>query len=236
MKRISFFILFALIINPLINVAQEGNFISLKQVSEMLENKKKSSSLLYLYFDKNRSTLTKYINTPDEIITVTNRLGEVKIYYPETNQVTYMQSGQLSSQRSLIHYFANHQTEHLGLADEGFQLESRKYEGQYLVTEWKSPSGLKMIDRVKMVFDGANPIYAEYLTTNKSIFKKIYYTGYHDFGSFRMPLRITEINYQENGDSTINRTIFSEFTIGKTAHSEYFNFKIPDDAKPITNK
>lgn len=213
--------------------SQDGPYISMKQNTELLQNRKKSTSTLDLYFDKSKTTLTKYIKVPEEVITMTNRLGEIKIYYPSTNQVAYMQGNQFSAQRTTLYYFTNNQTDHLGLADEGFKLISRNYEGQYLVATWKSPAGMGTIDQVKMVFEGANPIYSEYISTKGDVLKKVFYTQYHDFYSFRMPLRITEISFQPTGDSIINRTIFSDVSVTQTPSSDYFNFKIPDDAQTI---
>ena len=230
-KRIN--ILFLLIVIALPAYVQDGNYISLKQKTELLEKNKKITSSLELYFDKSRTTLTKYIRVPEEVITVTNRLGEIKIYYPSTNQVAYMQGNQFSAQRSTLYYFTNNQTDHLGLADEGFTLVSRNYEGQFLVAMWKSPAGSGVIDQVKMVFEGANPIYSEYINTKGIVLKKVFYTQYHDYYSFRMPLRITEISFHPTGDSIINRTIFSDVSVTIAPSSDYFNFKIPDDAQTI---
>lgn len=199
----------------------------------MVENQKKISGLLELYYDKSKNTITKKVAKPEELIIVTNKLGEMKVYYPSTNQVSYMQTNELSSQREMIFYFANNQTDHLGLMDEGFNLVSRNYDGDYIVTVWKAPSNIKAVDQVKMVFDGSNPIYAEYTSAENQVIKKIYYSNYQDYISFRLPLRITEIGYLESGDSTIKRTIFSNVNITTSPASEFFNFKIPDDATPI---
>jgi hypothetical protein len=63
--------------------------------------------------------------------------------------------------------------------------------------------------------------------------KKIYYTNYQDFTQFRLPLKIIEISYLPSGDSVINRTQFSEVKLASVPENKYFNFKIPDNAKPI---
>ena len=213
--------------------AQSGNYISLKQRTEILENKKKIANEVDLFFDNNKQIITKYYHSSTEFIMVTNSLGEIKTYYPESNEVGYKQITELSSKRNLIYYFANNLTDHLGLADEGFSLSSNTFENQFYVTLWKAPSVLKGIETVKMVFENGLPVYSEYLANKKKILKKIYYTNYKDFTQFRLPLKIIEISYMPSGDSIINRTLFSDVKVSSSADNKYFNFKIPDNAKPL---
>jgi hypothetical protein len=84
-----------------------------------------------------------------------------------------------------------------------------------------------------MVFENGLPVYSEYQANKKKIVKKIYYTNYKDFTQFRLPLKIIEISYLPSGDSLINRTLFSNVTVSASADDKYFNFKIPDNAKPV---
>jgi len=213
--------------------AQTANYISLKQHSEILENKKKIANDVDLFFDNNKKTITKYYHASPEFIMLINSLGEIKTYYPASNEVGYKQISELSSKRNLIYYFANNATDDLGLAEEGFSLISNTYENQFYVTTWKAPSILKGIESVKMVFENGLPVYSEYQSLKKKIIKKIYYTGYTDFTQFRLPLKIIEISYLPSGDSIINRTLFSDIKVSSTADDKYFNFKIPDHAKPL---
>ncbi len=213
--------------------AQQGSYISLKQHTEVLENGKKISNDVDLFFDNNKQTITKHYHASTEFVMISNALGEIKTYYPATNEVGYKQMSELSSKRNLIYYFANNLTDHLGLAEEGFNLVSNTYENQFNVTLWKAPSILKGIETVKMVFDNGLPVYSEYQANKKKILKKIYYTNYKDFSQFRLPLKIIEISYLPTGDSIINRTLFSNVKVSSSADNKYFNFKIPDNAKPV---
>lgn len=230
-QRIYLFFLF-LLLGVSLN-AQPGSFISLKQHTEILENGKKIANEVDLFFDKNKQIITKYYHSSPEFIMISNSLGEIKTYYPGTNEVGYKQISELSSKRNLIYYFSNNLTDHLGLADEGFNLSSNTYENQFYVTLWKAPSILRGIETVKMVFEKGLPVYSEYLTNKKKILKKIYYTNYDDFTQFRLPLKIIEISYMPSGDSIINRTLFSDVKVSSSADGKYFNFKIPDNAKPV---
>ncbi len=213
--------------------AQSGNFISLKQRIEILENKNKLTENLDLYFDKEKLIITRHYRSNPEYIMLTNAFGEIKTYYPAKNEVNFNQISELSSKRSLIYYFANNLTEHLGLVDEGFSLISNTFEGQYYVTKWKAPSILSGIETVKMVFENGLPVYSEYNSNQEKILRKIYYTNYHDFKRFSLPTKIIEISYLPAGDSIISRTVFSDVKVSSTADNIYFNYKIPENAKPF---
>lgn len=213
--------------------AQSGNYISLKQRTEILENNNKLTKELDIFYDNNKYTITKYYYSEPEYIMVANVFGEIKTYYPTKNEVDFKQISEMSTKKSLIYYFANNFTEHLGLADEGFSLISNTFEDPYYVTQWNAPSALSGIETVKMVFDNGLPIYSEYNANKKKVLKKIYYTNYNDFSKFRLPAKIIEISYLPTGDSIISRTVFSDVKISSSPENSYFNFKIPENAKPL---
>ena len=100
-----------------------------------------------------------------------------------------------------------------------------------MITTWQAPVSLKVINQIKIVFKDMLPIYAEYLGLDGNIKKKIYYSRYSDFKSFSMPLRITEITFESKTDSTIRLSVFSNVRTTDFPDDNYFNFKIPDDAK-----
>ena len=228
------FLLFQILVCSTSLIAQTKSYISLKQHTDVLENKNKLSNEIDLYFDNDKQTITKYYHSTPDFIMVVNALGEIKTYYPTKNEVGYKQISEMSSKRNLIYYFANNLTDHLGLADEGFSLISNTFEDKYYVTQWKAPSILRGIDIVKMVFDNGFPIYSEYKSNKETILKKIYYLSYSDFERFKLPSKIIEISYLPSGDSIINRTVFSDVKVTSTADSPYFNFKIPENAKPLS--
>lgn len=213
--------------------AQPGNYISVKQRVEILENRNKLATDVDWFLDNGKQILTKYYHASPDFIIVTNPLGEIKTYYPSRNEVDYKQMSENSSKRNLIYYFVNNLTDNLGLADEGFTLVSNTFENQYYVTLWKAPSVLNGVESVKMVIDNGFPVYSEYKSGKKKILRKIYYSNYKDFGSFRLPMKIIEISFRTPGDSIISRTVFSDVKVSSTADNSYFDFKIPEDAKPI---
>lgn len=214
-------------------LAQGKSYIAVKQHTEVLEKNNKLGTDVDWFLDNSRQTLTKYYHASPDFIMVTNALGEIKTYYPSRNEVDYKQISEMSSKRNLIYYFANNLTDNLGLSDEGFSLISNTFEDKYYVTVWKAPSILNGIETVKMVFDNNLPVYSEYKANKKKILKKIYYTNYKDFEQFRLPLKVIEISYRTSGDSVISRTVFSDVKVSSMADNSYFNFKIPENAKPI---
>ncbi len=230
------FLLFQIVVLSITLHAQPGSYISLKQRTEILENKNKLTTNVDLFFDNDRQIITKYYHSSPDFITVSNALGEIKTYFPAKNQVDYKQIAEMSSKRNLIYYFANNLTDHLGLLDDGFTLESNTFEDHYYVTLWKPPSYITGIAAVKMVFDNGFPIYSEYRENKEKISRKIYYTNYNDFVGFRLPMKIIEINYKSTGDSIISRTIFSDVKVSSSPDNSYFDFKIPNDAIPIKSE
>jgi hypothetical protein len=231
LQRIFLLCFLSLLQFPLI--AQPASYISLNQKTDVTENNKKISNEVDIYFDNNKKIITKYYHSTRNFILISNSLGEIKTYYPATNEVAYNQIRELSSKRNLIYYFANNLTDDLGLSDEGFNLTSNTFEDQYYVTIWKAPSVLKGIDKVKMVFENRLPVYTEYQSLKSKVIKKIYYTNYKDFSQFRLPLKIIEINYLPSGDSIVTRTLFSNVKASSSGDDDYFNFKIPENAKPL---
>ena len=213
--------------------AQSDSYISIKQKTDVLVNKNKLTTEIDLFIDNNKKIITKYYHASSDFIMIVNSLGEIKTYYPEKNEVDFKQVSELSSKKNLIYYFVNNLTDHLGLADEGFNLESTTFEDQYYVTNWRPPSILSELANVKMVFENGFPVYSEYVANKEKILKKIYYTNYKDFERFRLPMKIIEISYKPSGDSIISRTIFSDVNVSSVANNSYFNFKIPENAKPV---
>lgn len=214
--------------------AQSSRYISLKQQTEILEGKRKNTNLIEIYFDNQKHTITRFYHSPKDLITMANALGEIKTYNPVRNEVSYQQLEGLSSKNNVVYFFVNNLTDHLGLADQGFTLESSMYEGEFYVTNWVAPVSIKNIAKVKMVHKNGLPAYSEYLDNKGEVLKKTYYTGYYNLPWFRFPQKVIDIAYLPTGDSTITRTMYSDIQVSDVAESEYFNFEIPKDAKSVT--
>ena len=145
--------------------------------------------------------------------------------------MTIQQNQSLSTTNELLYYFINNKQSDLGLSKEGFKLTGSTREEGLMVTIWQAPVSIKVIDHIKIVFNDMQPVYAEYMGVDGTIKKKIYYSRYTDYKFFTIPLRITEISFESKSDSTIRLSVFSNVRTNDFPDNNYFNFKIPDDAK-----
>ena len=231
MVRIIFLSLF-LIINVSLK-SQESNCVSVTQETRVLSKGVKSVFRCDIFYNKEKDAITTHHYYPTEFIKLSNRFGEMKLYFPKDNTVSVQQDQSLSTTNDLLYYFVNNRLSDLGLMKEGFKLVSTTSEDGMIVTLWQAPVSLKVVDRIKVVFKEMVPVYSEYLSTDGLIRKKIYYSRYADFKAFKIPLRITEISFESRTDSTIRLSVFSNIKVTDTPEDDYFNFKIPDDARII---
>ena len=212
-------------------LSQDRDCVSVNQVAQVLSKGSKSVFKCDIYYNKEKDAIVTHHYYPAEFVKMSNRFGEMKIYFPKTNSVTIQQDQSLSTTNELLYYFINNKLTDLGLLKEGFKLVNTSREEGMMVTTWQAPVSLKVINQIKFVYKDMLPVYAEYLGIDGKIIKKIYYSKYADFKTFRMPLRITEISFESKTDSTIKLSVFSNVRTADFPEVEYFNFKIPDDAK-----
>jgi hypothetical protein len=212
-------------------MAQTKDCVSVTQETQTLQKGLKSIFKCDIYYNKEKDAVVTHHNYPAEFVKMSNRSGEMKIYFPATNTVTVQQNESYSTTNELLYYFVNNKTTDLGLAKEGFKLINTGTEEGLMVTIWQAPGSLKAINKIKIVFKDMLPVYAEYIALNGTIMKKIFYSNYTDLQTFRMPLRITEISFETKTDSTIRLSVFSDVRTKDFPENNYFNFQIPDDAK-----
>jgi hypothetical protein len=205
--------------------------VSVSQETRVLSKGSKSIFKCDIYYNKEKDVVVTHHYYPAEFVKTSNRFGELKIYFPGTNTVSVQQGEALSTTNELLYYFVNNKMSDLGLSKQGFKLVKTSREEGMMVTLWQAPASLKVINQIKIVFKDMVPVYAEYLTQKVEIMKKIYYSNYSDFKTFSLPLRITEINFDNKTDSTIRLSIFSNVHTSDFPDDTYFNFKIPDDAR-----
>jgi hypothetical protein len=212
-------------------VAQEKSYVSVSQETQVLNQGAKSVFKCDIFYSKEKDAIVTHHYYPEEFVRMSNRFGEMKIYFPSTNSVKIAQNVFFSTSNELLYYFVNNKLSDLGLSKEGFSLANTSNEGDMIITTWKAPIGSKLIQQVKVCFRDMVPVYAEYTDLGGTISKKIYYSRYEDFESFRMPTRIVEINFEGSSDSTISRSVFTNIRTYERPEGEYFNFTIPENAK-----
>jgi hypothetical protein len=224
-------VLFFVTLTGLNLIAQTKDCVSVTQQIQTLQKGSKSIFKCDIYYNKEKDAVVTHHYYPAEFVKISNRSGEMKIYFPATNTVTVQQNESYSTTNELLYYFVNNKTTDLGLAKEGFKLIKTDSEEDLMVTIWQAPATLKVISKIKIVFKDMLPVYAEYQASNGTIMKKIYYSNYTDLLTFRMPLRITEISFETKTDSTIRLSVFTNVRTKDFPENNYFNFKVPDDAK-----
>lgn len=211
--------------------AQEKDRVAVTQETQVLHKGIKNTITCDIFYNKEKDAIIAHYYSPLEFVKMSNRFGEYKIYFPKTNSVELQQDPNMATTNELLYYFVNNKITDLGLSKEGFVLVKTTHEEDMLVSIWEAPATLKAVKQVKVVFKAAAPIYAEYLGYSGNILKKIYYSHYQNFKTFQLPLRVTEISFNGSADSTISRSVFSNVRTSGFTGNDYFNFKIPDDAK-----
>lgn len=184
-----------------------------------------------IYYNATEGKMLMHYTYPSDYYFISNRLGEAKIYYPDKNEVMLKQQDMFSTDNSLLFYFICNKGNDFGLKELGFHIGETRFEEDVLVTSWLPPVELiNQISKIEMVYDDYAPIYSAYFDKNEQITKKIFYSDYTVFDFFTLPMRVTELNYTPQGDSTITRIIYSNVNTNITDNS-FFDFKVPDDAK-----
>lgn len=227
--RLSFFI--GILFPSVLFSQKSSNYISYSMNNQSYRNGLLTTAHADFFYNKEQGILVSSYSSPKEFIKVSNRKGEIKLYIPKTNTVTYTQDITLSSENELIFYFSNNQQQDLGLEREGFTMVDSRLDENYLIFVWEAPQEMNAVKKVEIVYEGDYPIYAAYFNLNGDILKKIYYYDYFSTTYFQMPTKVTEISYTSERDSTVQRTIFSNINVSNTPSSSYFNFKVPDNAK-----
>lgn len=186
----------------------------------------------FLYNGETGKIISHYLSPKDFYKTI-NSKGEISIYTPKDNTVTFMQNSQYSSSNELLYYFVNNLMQDMGLKNEGFTQVNTQRDNNYLVTTWQAPPGMKAVSSAELVSENFLPVFAQYFDSKGKALKKIYYYDYYKSSKFCLPKKITEITYTSAGDSTVRRTKFSNIEAGYNIDDSRFDFKIPDDAEKI---
>jgi outer membrane lipoprotein-sorting protein len=183
-------------------------------------------------FYRQNGNLVTHFTYPHEYVLMANNFGEIKIYDPFKNTVIQFQNFLFSTQSSQFYYFFTGKTYDMGLTNIGYVQEKTEYENNLRVTEWKLkvPDKKALIQKVKLVFENQRPIYMDYQNLQDKIIRKVFYYNYTQLENFEFPAATTDIIYNDK-DSTVSKTLYSDFKINNETTSAYFNYSIPENAK-----
>jgi hypothetical protein len=219
----------------LISFRSDNHRLSVRMESKRLFNGKVAIVKADLFFKYTEGLLLMHYFYPTDYLFITNNKGEVKMYFPDKNEVVSQQNQIFASDNDALYFFLSNQVNDLGLKDMGYSVMATHFEEGITVTDWLPPSWqLGKISKVELAHENYLPIYTAYYNEKNKAIRKVYFSNYSMSNAAALPQRITEIEYLPNGDSIISRKIYSDIKFDLNASSEYFDFKIPDDAKPIT--
>jgi hypothetical protein len=209
--------------------------ISVTMESKRLHKGKVVTVKADIFFKYTEGILIMHYSYPNDYVFMTNTKGEVKVYYPDKNEVMVQQNQMFSSDNDALYFFLSNKLNDLGLKESGYKLQSTKFENGLTVSSWLPPAMLlNKISRVQLAHENYLPIYSAYYNAANRPLRKVYFSNYYVANQAAIPQRITEIEYLPNGDSVISRKIYSNINFDGQARSSYFDFKIPANAKLLT--
>ncbi|WP_266364548.1 LolA family protein [Tellurirhabdus rosea] len=183
-------------------------------------------------FYQRSGDLVTHFTYPKEMVILANKFGETRIYDPKANAVMRVQNAMFGTQTTQLSYFLSGATADMGLSQIGFVQKKTSTAKGLLVTDWKPKTADKkaLIQRVRVVYNGLNPIYMHYTDGGGKVIRKVYYSGYQNLGARPFPTATTEIMY-DKGDSTVSKTTYTDFRLNQQANSPYFTYRIPANAQ-----
>jgi outer membrane lipoprotein-sorting protein len=206
--------------------------ISMKMESKILAKGKATiiNAELYYQYDQGK-LLTRYLK-PLDYMFFTNNKGEAKIYYPTSNEVMMRQSAEFNSEKGLLYFFLANKLSDLGLGEMGFKIMDTRFDDGLVISTWNPPGELlKSYSKVELVHESYRPIFIAYYDKKGKVIQKIFYYEYTSYPDFSMPLKVVQTDFMADGDSSITKITYSDIKIGDKANSNFFNFKIPVNAK-----
>lgn len=206
--------------------AQHRLSVDAKSVQVTAGKKITSERSLYLHPD---GRMISHQQRPMELISLTNSLGEMRIYDPASNEVAAMNDKEMASSKEMVALFASGSYVDMGLPLYGYTHSDTRNEGGLLIKSY-TPRDNSAVAKVELVFERHLPICMVYYGPKGNTIRKVYFSRY-EHGRIPMPMRITEVEYTAKSDSIVRLTTYSNLLIGADASSEMFDFEIPADAK-----
>ena len=207
------------------------NKLQVQIVTKQAANGNSTTIKADMYYRSN-GNITTHFQQPAEYILQTNKEGEYQMYDPKANTIQQNQMESVSTEITFFSYFLTGQVNDMGLRKLGFQQVSTDFDYGLLVTEWqpKSPLGVPIF-KAELVHQDYKPVYLGYENFEGKALRKMFFYNYKKIGAIDFPTTITEINFYDNGDSTVSKTQYNNIKINDAATGTYFDFEPPSDAK-----
>jgi len=191
--------------------------------------KGKLSTVTKSVYCTSNGRLVTLFKTPVKYYFIANAKGEAQFYTPDTGEVLSQYSPDLSSNTELAMLFMSGRIDDLGLGQFGYKAGPPSREDGYIKKTFTPSDPSKPL--VEIVYENYLPIYCAYMAPDGKILSKKYLDEYSRFGRFVLPLRITDISYGKDRDSSVVRTIYSDVKVD--VDNPNFDFQVPADAKPM---
>ena len=185
-------------------------------------------------FYNSNGTLVVHFTVPQEYYMVSNRLGETTVYQPAANEVMQMNDPAVSSESELLTVFMSPSYADLNLTRMGFVLDKVERKGEDQIKTYH-PTHIadKAIKKVIVVCRDKNPIYCAFYDRDDRLTKKTYYSKYFSLPTMSFPTLVTQIAYDDKGDSVIRKEEYRNIRTKNFASNALFDFKVPANAKRV---
>lgn len=169
---------------------------------------------------------------PTHSITLTNTMGDVRIYDPNSNEVAVFNDKDVASNNETIAIFASGGYVDMGLPMYGYTQSGIRNEDGLLIKTF-TPKSTSATAMVELVFQNHLPICMIYYNAKGEAMRKLYFAHYQ-YDRVPIPMRITEVEYTPKRDSLVRLSTYSNLHFDNDAQSALFDFQIPADAKHTT--
>lgn len=186
-----------------------------------------------VFYSTNGNMVVHY-TYPQEYYMITNRIGETSVYQPKTNEVLQVNDQSVSSENEMISVFMSPSYADLGLTKMGFVLGKVEKRGDDQVKTY-TPTRVddKAFSKVEVVCRGGKPIYCAFYSKSGQVVKKTYYSRYVDLPVVTFPTLITQISYDNAGDSIIRREEYRNIRTKDFPADALFEYQVPAKAKRV---
>ncbi|MBP3254275.1 MAG: hypothetical protein J6M30_07185 [Bacteroidales bacterium] len=210
------------------------NRISADVTLRQLANNKVLRIEKHIAFQSDGKMTVHYLY-PYEYFFVTNNLGENATYLPSENEVMFSNNKEQSPQNEMFTLFLSPGYSELNLMDEGFVLQQlNKEEGRIVKTFSASDKTSAGYMFAKVVCEKDRPIYCDFADKDKNIMKKIYFTDYISDSWLTFPRCVTQITYNNQGDSVITKEEYKNICTEGCSADTLFDFTVPVSAKRVS--
>lgn len=224
--------LFCLICCPTLLYAQQR--MSAHVTSRQVANHRSIRIERQLYYTVGGDLVIHY-TYPQEYYMKSNRLGEVTLYQPASNEVTLLNDKDMAAQSEVFLVFLSPDRANLNLTRMGFVLQKVEKQGQRVVKTY-TPTQLedKIYSKAVVALENNQPIYCAFYDQSANIVRKTFYSQYTTLPALSFPTRITQIAYNGVGDSTVRREEYKDIKTSGFPANAPFDFQIPASARRVT--